>query len=55
MFQYDEILPESKETEIAQKIRNFYLPNGQIVDETSFGEITKVKIIRVQNVLSQFK
>lgn len=42
MFQYDNTLPKFKENEVAEKIRNFYFPNGETVDASQYNEITKV-------------
>lgn len=42
--QYDETLPESKEKEIAERIRDFYFPNGQVIDKSQLEPITKVKL-----------
>lgn len=42
--QYDETLPPYKEREIAQKIRDFYIPHGQKIDKSKLDQIPKVKI-----------
>lgn len=45
LHQYDETLPETKEQEIAKRIRNFYFSNGEAFDESQMEQLTKVKCI----------
>lgn len=49
LHQYDETLPPYKEREIAQKIRDFYFPDGQKIDMSNYDKITKVKTTNFTN------
>lgn len=41
-FQYMDTIPDSKETEIAERIRDFYFPGGQTIDNTKLEQLTQV-------------
>lgn len=42
LLDYDEIIPEAKEVEIAERIRDYYIPKGQAMDKSQFDGMTKV-------------
>lgn len=42
LLDYEDICPKDKEVDIAERIRDYYIPKGQAIDKSQFDRMTKV-------------